>query len=158
MFQAIGAIFIFIGIWIFLFNTRQGAIPYLLGIGGFLLVIGLLISPASSRDLGQWENSDPAIRQWYKSLMQPDNPNVSCCGEADAYWCDDYYARDGKAYCKITDDRDDAPLGRPHIPIGTEIEIPPHKLKWDKANPTGHNIVFVNTYGHVWCFVQGGGV
>lgn len=96
--------------------------------------------------------------QWYGSLMQPDNPVASCCGLADAYWCDDYYARDGKAFCKITDDRDDAPLKRPHVDIGTEIEIPSYKLKWDKANPTGHSIVFMSAWRYVFCFVQAGGV
>ncbi len=113
--------------------------------------------PAHAKDLGQWENSDPVVRQWYKSLMMPDAPAVSCCGEADSYWCDDYYARDGKAYCRITDDRDDAPLRRPHIPIGTEIEIPPHKLKWDNGNPSGHSVVFVSPSLYVYCFVQNGG-
>jgi len=101
---------------------------------------------------------DHANDAWYGSLMQPDNPASSCCGLADAYWCDDYFARDGKAYCRITDDRDDAPLNRPHIPVGTEFEIPPYKLKFDRGNPTGHSVIFVNTSGHVWCFVQTGGV
>lgn len=55
-------------------------------IGRTLLILALLSSPALSRDLGQWEGHDPAIRQWFKSLMQPDNPNLSCCGEADGYW------------------------------------------------------------------------
>lgn len=96
--------------------------------------------------------------QWYGNLMQPDNPVASCCGLADAYWCDDYYARDGKAYCKITDDRDDGPLKRPHVDIGTEIEIPPYKLKWDRGNPTGHAIVFMSALQYVFCYVQGGGV
>ncbi len=101
------------------------------------------------------DHDHPELDQWYAGLMQPDNPNVSCCGKADAYWCDDYYAKDGKAFCKITDDRDDVPLNRPHINIGTEFEIPSYKLKWDRANPTGHAIIFVNMQGHVWCFVQG---
>ncbi len=96
----------------------------------------------------------PEHHHWYGSLMQPDNPSASCCGLADAYWCDDYFARDGKAYCRITDGRDDKPLERPHIPIGTEFEIPPYKLKFDRGNPTGHSVIFVNTEGHVWCFVQ----
>ena len=126
------------------------------GIAVAFLILGAVFSFA--RDNGQWENSDPVVRHWYKSLMQPDNPSISCCGESDAYWCDDYYARDGKAYCKITDDRDDAPLGRPHIPVGTEIEIPPNKLKWDRSNPTGHAIIFVSRSLYVHCFVQNGGV
>jgi hypothetical protein len=80
----------------------------------------------SARDLGQWENGDPAIKQWYQALMQPDVPSASCCGEADAYWA--------------------------------EIEIPDHKLKWDKSNPTGHGIVFLSRTRYVFCYVQPGGV
>jgi hypothetical protein len=117
-----------------------------------MFIVVALVGSALAHD------EDHANDAWYGSLMQPDNPSISCCGLADAYWCDEYFARDGKAYCRITDDRDDAPLKRPHIPVGTEFEIPPHKLKWDKANPTGHSVIFVNTSGHVWCFVQNGGV
>jgi hypothetical protein len=116
------------------------------------------VAGAHARDLGQWENTNPVIRQWYQGLMQPDVPTASCCGEADAYWCDDYYAREGRAFCRITDDRDDAPLGRPHVDNGTEIEIPNHKLKWDKSNPTGHGVVFLSRGGFVYCYVQAGGV
>lgn len=122
------------------------------------ILAGLLLGNVKARDLGQWENSDPVVRKWYKGLMQPDNPTASCCGTADAYWCDDISVRDGKTYCKITDDRPDAPLGRPHREIGEEFEIPPNKLKWDEGNPTGHAIVFLRVDGGVWCFVQGGGV
>ena len=89
--------------------------------------------------------------------MQPDVPTVSCCGEADAYWCDGIHVKEGKTYCTITDDRDDAPLGRPHVALGTEIFIPDYKLKWDAGNPVGHAIVFLSTAGYVWCFVQNGG-
>ena len=129
-------------------------------IGGVIVALAALCSVgiANARDLGQWENTDPAVREWYRSLMQPDAPTASCCGEADAYWCDDYYARDGKAFCKITDDRPDEPRGRPHVEIGTEIEIPPNKLKWDRSNPTGHGVVFISQSGHVYCYVQPGGV
>lgn len=108
---------------------------------------------AHGRDLGQWEGSDPGHKQWFQNLMQPDSPASSCCGEADAY-----YARGGKAYCKVTDDRDDAPRGRPHVEIGTEIEIPDHKLKWDRSNPTGHGIVFLSRNRYVFCYVQPDGV
>lgn len=122
------------------------------------ILAGLTLGNVKARDLGQWENTDPAIRKWYKSLMQPDVPTASCCGEADAYWCDDISVRDGKTYCKITDDRPDESLGRPHREVGEEFEIPPHKLKWDEGNPTGHAIVFLRVDGAVWCFVQNGGV
>jgi hypothetical protein len=124
----------------------------------FGIVIGVFISKASARDTGQWDSGDQSIREWYAGLKQPDNPTVSCCGEADAYWCDDIHVRDDKTFCKITDDREDAPRGRPHVEVGTEIEIPNHKLKWDNGNPTGHAVVFLSSGGAVYCFVQSGGV
>jgi hypothetical protein len=113
---------------------------------------------AHARDDGQWEKSDPAIREWYQGLMMPDIPKASCCAEADAYWCDRVNVRKGATYCTITDDRPDAPLGRPHIENGTEVEIPNHKLKWDRGNPTGHNVVFLSREKFVYCFVQGAGI
>jgi hypothetical protein len=102
------------------------------------------------------DHDHPEHNEWMAGLMQPDNPSASCCGKSDAYWCDDYYAKDGKAYCRITDDRDVA--GRPPVPVGTEIEIPDRKLTWDRGNPTGHSIVFLSSGGSVFCFVQAGGV
>jgi hypothetical protein len=126
--------------------------------GPFVLILVMFFCwPALARDVGQWENSDPSIRKWYQELMQPDVPNASCCGESDAYWADEVHVRDGKTYAKITDDRDDAPLQRPHVDIGTEVEIPNNKLKWDRSNPTGHGIVFLSRAGYVFCYVQPGG-
>lgn len=115
------------------------------------------VIPSKARDLGQWENTDPEVREWYRGLMQPDNPAVSCCGEADAYWADEVHVKDGKTFATITDDRDDAPLMRPHVDIGTQIEIPDYKLKWDRGNPSGHSIVFMSRGGNVYCFVQNSG-
>jgi hypothetical protein len=90
--------------------------------------------------------------------MQPDMPTASCCGEADAYWVDELHVKEGKTFATITDDRPDEPRRRPHIDIGTQIEIPNKKLKWDRANPTGHGVVFLSRNGEVFCFVQPGGV
>jgi hypothetical protein len=121
------------------------------------LASGCVIGAVNARDLGQWEATDPAIREWYQALMQPDVPNASCCGEADAYWADEVHVRDGKTYATITDDRADEPRRRPHVDVGTEIEIPNNKLKWDRGNPTGHNVLFIGHSGMVFCFVQNGG-
>jgi hypothetical protein len=124
------------------------------------IIVLVVVLAIGSVVLATWafahDHDHPEHNEWMAGLMQPDNPTASCCGKSDAYWCDDYYAKDGKAYCRITDDREVA--GRPHIPVGTEFEIPPYKLKFDRGNPTGHAIIFVNTSGHVWCFVQTGGV
>lgn len=120
-----------------------------------VLLFSVRITPA--RDLGQWDQSSD-VTQWYQKLMQPDAPTASCCGEADAYWCDDYFSRGEKAFCKITDDRPDEERGRPHREIGTEFEIPNHKLKWDQSNPTGHGIIFLSRGDYVYCYVAPGGV
>ncbi len=113
--------------------------------------IGLNCGAAFAHDMDH-----PEYDGWFAELRQPDNPTASCCGKADAYWCDDYYAKDGKAFCKITDGR--IVPHRPPVPVGTEIEIPEWKLKHDRGNPTGHAVVFLSSGGAVYCFVQGGGV
>ncbi len=100
----------------------------------------------------------PEIDQWYAGLMRPDQPTLSCCGEADAYWADEIHVRDGKVYAVITDDRDNVSLHRRAVPVGTEIEIPPEKLKWDRGNPTGHSVVFLSSSLYPFCFVQGTGI
>lgn len=126
-----------------------------------ILLTGFALGALAAMFIGNVRAHDhdhPELNDWYAGLMQPDVPSASCCGTADAYWCDDYYGRDGKAFCKITDDRDDAPLKRPHVDFGTEIEIPTNKLKWDRSNPTGHGVVFLSRQGYVYCFVQPGGV
>ena len=118
-----------------------------------ILLYSVKFTPSYGHD-----HSHPELDEWYQSLMQPDAPTSSCCGEADAYWCDDYYSRGDKAYCKITDDRDDAPRKRPHVDVGTEIEIPQNKLKWDRSNPTGHGVAFLSRSLYVFCYVAPGGV
>jgi hypothetical protein len=135
-----------------------------------LAIVAILVVPVHARDIGQWsavpENTwTHEIREWFRTLMQPDNPTISCCGSGDSYWCDDVYSREGHNYCRITDDRDDQSRGRKHIPIGTEFEIPNNKIKYSdrdpqlpKVNPTGHAIVFVSKNDLIFCFVPGGGV
>jgi hypothetical protein len=87
-------------------------------------VAALVIGSAKAHDPDHMDHLE-----WYQSLMQPDAPTSSCCGEADAYWADEIHVRNGKTYAKITGDRSDEPRHPPHIDVGTEIEIPNNKLK-----------------------------
>src|SRR3979411_1602304 len=100
---------------------------------------------ALARDNGQWENSPPHVRRWFQGLRQPDNPRVSCCGEADAYEADIFEVDGGRYVAVITD-------GKGEIPNGTKIPVPNHKLKWDEGNPTGHGIIFIGVQGQVYCY------
>ena len=84
----------------------------------------------------------PEISAWYRDLMQPDAPMVSCCGEADAFEADDFEA-EGDHYVAIITN------GKGIIPEGLRISIPNAKIKWDAGNPTGHGILFVSTSASV---------
>jgi hypothetical protein len=128
---------------------------------GTLIVFLFSVHAAPARDLGQWSETDQVVRHWYQTLMQPDNPAVSCCGEADAYWADSFEVDGDKYVAIITDPRPDEPLRRKHIDIGTKIVVPNHKLKYDQSNPTGHGIIFLAHSGsgdYVYCYVAPGGV
>lgn len=121
-------------------------------------LVAVLAYAASARDLGQWDNSAPELKAWYESLRQPDNPAISCCGEADAYYADSYEVQGDQYVAIITDER--TVPGRVPRPVGTRVLIPRGKLKWDQGNPTGHGIVFISPYGEeptVYCFLPTGG-
>ncbi len=119
----------------------------------FLVALATLamIAPAAARDNGQWADQPAATRQWFQSLMQPDNPAVSCCGEADAFEADTFEV-EGDHYIAIITD------GKGMLPAGTRIPVPNSKMKWDAGNPTGHGIVFIGTTGQLYCYVAPGGV
>jgi hypothetical protein len=64
---------------------------------------------ALARDNGHREDQPVAIREWFRFLMQPDHPRVSCRGEADAFEADQFAVGDdhyvavitnGKASCR----------------------------------------------------------
>ena len=70
------------------------------------------------------------FRLWFQGLMQPDDPRMSCCGEADAFEADNFEVQGDNYVAVITD-------GKGIIPNGTRVLVPNHKLKWDEGNPTG---------------------
>jgi hypothetical protein len=113
-------------------------------------VLMLISLPAVARDNGQWDDRPAYLRQWFQKLMQPDNPHMSCCGEADAFEADSFDVR-GEQYVAIITN------GKGVIPNGTRIPVPNQKLKWDEGNPTGHGIIFIGADGQVFCYVTPGG-
>src|SRR3954454_6688075 len=111
-----------------------------------LLALTLSATAAVGRDNGQWGTQPDYIRQWFRQLMQPDNPAVSCCGEADAFEADSFEV-DGDHYVAIITN------GKGRYSVGTRISVPNQKMKSDKGNPTGHGIVFIGGQGQVLCYV-----
>src|SRR5260370_7706960 len=106
-----------------------------LRIAFIMLALG---APAAARDDGQWANSPTYIREWFQSLMQPDHPRLSCCGEADAFEADTFEVEGDHYVAVITD-------GKGVIPNGTRISVPNAKIKWDMGNPTRPPILFIVT-------------
>jgi hypothetical protein len=111
-----------------------------------------MLLPAAVRDNGPWNDSPAAVRQWFQSLMQPDNPSMSCCGEADAFEADTFEVEGDHYVAVITD-------GKGMIAPGTRIPVPNRKMKWDAGNPTAHGILFLQVGTmNVYCYVAPGGV
>jgi hypothetical protein len=110
-----------------------------------------LVAPAEARDNGQWSNSPVQIRRWFQELMQPDNPYLSCCGEADAFEADTFEVEGDHYIAVITD-------GKGVVPDGTRFKVPNVKMKWDAGNPTGHGILFLSGSYQPVCYVAPGGV
>lgn len=132
---------------------------------GALFFAAIMASPARGHEHQQWiEEYTEEIAGWIKSLKQPDNPGMSCCGEADAYWADKIDVVGDQIFATVTDVRDDAPLKRRHVPPGTRVFVPNYKLKFDAGNPTGHNVIFLTAPSEetgdyqVYCFVQTTGI
>ena len=119
----------------------------------FRIVLALvaLTLPVAARDNGQWENQPTHWRPWFQRLMQPDNPVMSCCGEADAFEADSFEVQGDQYVAIITN-------GKGVIPEGTKIPVPNNKLKWDDGNPTGHGIIFIGNAGQVYCYVTPSGI
>lgn len=130
-----------------------------------LLTCGTL-GIALAHDDGHGGTISPEELAWYANLKQPDNPGMSCCGLADAYYADSFKAsKDGNYIAIITDTREDQQFGRPHVPPGTEVIVPNNKLKYDQGNPTGHGVIFMSRVPNdgdgqpsVYCYVVPGGV
>jgi hypothetical protein len=101
--------------------------------------------------VNNWPEADPVINAWYKTLTQPDHPELSCCGEADAFEADNFET-EGDHYVAIITN------GKGVIPNGTRIPVPNTKMKSDKGNPTGHGIIFIGVGGEVYCYVTPSGL
>jgi hypothetical protein len=126
-------------------------------------IIILCAFAATSALADPWDGIDSTVREWFRQLMQPDNPGVSCCGLADAYEADDF-AVDGDHYVAIITGHRAATA----IPLGTRIPVPNPKMKFDAGNPNGHGIIFIGApspgedgrmraYGQVFCYFAPGG-
>lgn len=109
-------------------------------------LLTLIAVPAHAAD-----GSDSRSR-WFRSLMQPDNPSISCCEEADGYMAS--LRIDGwKVYARVIGKaRESNP-----VPLGFEVEVPRWKFSRD-PNIFDDPVIFLSPGGTVYCLIQSSGV
>lgn len=107
-----------------------------------LAVLLLLTCSAAAMDNGQYENSDPAIRKWFKNQMS--RQGILCCDIADGHYTNWRGTTEG-GY---------------EVPIdGTWIAVPEQAVIYNSHNPTGEAVVWYTKFPDhglvIRCFVPG---
>jgi hypothetical protein len=113
--------------------------------GLFIASLAGLPIAAEAFDNGQYENVDPNVRSWFKSVRSPHG--VPCCDIADGH---------RTAY-------DMRPDNHYWVPIeGEWRQVPPEAIVHNAGNPVGEAVVWYVRQGpdavYIRCFVPGGGV
>ena len=129
-----------------------------------LTILILLSSIISVQGRAIPKYASPSEKAWANALKQPGNPTASCCGPANAYYADKVEPCTHKDFLKnedcalvaiITDTRpneDFIPYRYP-IKVGTRVIIPKDKIRrHPSANPTDHNVVFLDEDRWVYCW------
>lgn len=103
------------------------------------LFLGLWASPAPAADNGQYQNVDPAIREWFKGVRSPSG--VPCCDIADGHRAQ-FEVRGAEFYVKIENEW---------------VPVPPEAIIKGAKNPTGDAVVWFSHYEgspiYIRCFV-----
>ena len=124
----------------------------------FLGIFGYLTTGVDARDLGQWEDADPEIRQWYQSLMQPDVPTRHAAARPTPIGPTKSTSATARPTCSSPT------TGRMNrAAVLTSTSERRSRFQTTSSNgtnriPTGHGIVFLSRNGYVFCYVQPGGV
>ena len=120
---------------------------FLFFVAAWLLLLVLLVF-SEARAHGP-EDTDPAMADWFRSLVQPDLYGSSCCNDKDCHVVarDDMQIRDEMYWIKDPDVH-----GRVDW-----IAVPPEKILKRYDNPTGKYVACVINH-MVLCFVKAAGI
>lgn len=113
-----------------------------------------LIAPtiALARPGPQWADEPQEIRQWFQSVMEPDNPTQSCCGEADAYEVE-MVGNDPDGSIEVRT------LAGPYeYFVGKLYSVPREKMQTRYGNPLDKSILFLSNIGKPLCLIPKSGV
>lgn len=141
---AAGAVLGLLGVWIFLFNTRQRLVPWLLGTGLALLLIGQALAQHSGHP-----PQDQAIHdRFYSTWMRPSDRQHSCCSSIDCYPTQARMTSGGWTALRREDQK--------------WISVPDGAVDLERTSPDGRNHLCAappnrTSSDTVYCFVPGGG-
>lgn len=106
-------------------------------------------------DFAYGHDHDVPFAAWLRTRKQPDNPIASCCGVADQVYLDEYFPDP------------EHPGGFRARAGALWFAVPPEKVDWTSANPTGRGVLYytngTNEFGatsepYVFCFIPASGV
>ena len=121
------------------------------------VAIGVLVLIAAIVHARADDARNPAWSEWFRSLSRFEaaaQGYISCCGDGDAVFADDWRVEGREIVATITDNR-----GHAWAPVGTIVRVPGHMEIADKGNQTGHVVLFLRPYNLTpICIVTGGGV
>ena len=105
-----------------------------------LALIGLILSVQAAGA----HTTDQPFAEWMMSLRQPKIPYASCCGPADQVYPERYEANEDGSFTAWVN--------------GRKINVPADTVIWDRVNPTGRGVLFINQEDQfIFCFVPGSG-
>ena len=117
---------------------------------------GTILMWAREQFAGQFDNIDPATREWFKSVKSKNG--VPCCDIADGHKTAFKVDSDGHFFVPLNVDNPDNPW----------IQVPPDAVVYDAGNPYEEAVVWYHDYGaqyeepaqryYIRCFVPVGGV
>lgn len=124
-------------------DLRDNLIVTCIGVVTFLALFFVLVVTVAAKDSGQYAQSDPAVREWFKSVKN--KSGVSCCDISDGHRTEE--ERRGNSYW---------------VPInGNWTRVPDEAVIYDAGNPVGQAVVWYSAYSneiHIRCFVPGAGI
>ena len=125
----------------------------------FLPLFLFSCSPAvvTARDIGpplglrsQWEDQDKRLREWFNSVKRPDLPNVSCCGEADAF----RVAVLSETATEVTVQVIEPNRFLPEVKVGRVFKFSRNALQHRYGNAVGVPLIFITLHNEqVVCFI-----
>ncbi len=118
--------------------SELGRIAAALLMGAFFMFV--FAGRVLPKDTGQWNAVPQEIRTWFKGLKNGNG--TICCDESDAMPL-------SESEWRITD------TGKFEVQVGGRWFLVPDHAVLSVPNRLGSALLFINSFGHIFCFLPG---